>query len=109
MSCLARAASGESTVGQCSSCGYTLAGSVCVSKCLCSADCASCDCGSCTVCKAGFYLEGTVCHKKKTKGAKCSADEQCAQSKCAGGNCCDTDVLKPGCTDCNFRGLCEGA
>ena len=115
--------------GTCTGCNYTLQGPMCVSSCDCKVGCSAggCNCGCCTGCEGSSFLdiggctvwEGEhpsdtcgLCQTRKPVGDKCISDTQCVDSgtgaRCAGGNCCDTSVLKEGCLDCNFRGLCEG-
>jgi len=65
----------------------------------------------CTACDASAYFldaAGGVCKPRVPDGAQCAADSECASDRCAGGNCCNINEIKPGCVDCNFRGLCEG-
>ena len=71
------------------------------------------DIGGCAVWEGGYPSDRCgLCKPRKPVGDKCISDTQCVDSgrgaRCAGGNCCDTSVLKEGCLDCNFRGLCEG-
>ena len=99
--------------GNCQSClasGYLLKGPVCVNKCECTPGCDACDCGTCTKCDATrYFLKDGDCQPRRTAGKECTANHQCFGSDCRGGNCCAGDgVLKAGCTDCNYRGLCEG-
>ncbi len=93
--------------GVCNDCSFELNGPECASTCQCREGCAKCDCGECVKCAPAYYLDAGVCHIKRGDGAHCSADEHCKKNRCTGGNCCDVDVLKPGCVDCNFRGLCD--
>eukprot|EP00729_Bicosta_minor_P012719 gene12719-24470_t len=98
--------------GNCLQCGpgFVRKGPVCIDECACSAGCTDCNCGVCNACDGNYYIttDGTgKCIPKQGIGSDCSADNMCTSNRCAGGNCCDISKVNPGCTDCNFRGLCD--
>lgn len=88
--------------------GYVLDSTVCVDECACSAGTAACSgCGVSAQCESSHYLSAGKCIPKVAVGGVCTAGSQCTSGDCRSGNCCDPSQLKPGCTDCNYRGLCD--
>ena len=98
--------------GNCQTCGegFLKRGASCIDACECTPGCTDgeCDCGTCQACEAAYFMLAGRCNPKVSNGAQCTSDSECASGSCAGGNCCDVAANAPGCTDCNFRGLCEG-
>eukprot|EP00039_Didymoeca_costata_P023200 m.6309 g.6309 ORF g.6309 m.6309 type:complete len:1143 (-) comp3517_c0_seq1:86-3514(-) len=59
----------------------------------------------CTKCDTAHYvIKGWQC--KLRDGRNCSSDDQCYNSKCLGGRCCDSG-RKESCTACNEVGECS--